>query len=174
MDIPKVKPWPSNSAQCNICGGHGCMVCDHKGWLVPRLGESTNPYWRRCWRCGKPLAPNQLAVYCTNDCAFKDVVPKCLDDLGQDYGEDGSLSHHQIKDKPKPTESKPVLATCYETICPIDSSTYKIPVITGLVWFTNEVAFRTWKRANIGKRSRWVLVPIWNSEGPPQMPDCLR
>lgn len=70
-DIPKDKNYPTNSVQCNSCGGHGCEDCDDKGWLFP----IDHPNGRRCEneKCNLPLFPNQVALYCSNQCAFKDA-----------------------------------------------------------------------------------------------------
>lgn len=71
MNIPKVKDFPDNSVQCNKCGGHGCDVCEERGWLTPR----THPAGRQCYRdgCNKPIPPDQVAVYCSNECAKEDA-----------------------------------------------------------------------------------------------------
>jgi hypothetical protein len=69
-DIPKDDGYPADAVQCDGCGGHGCTVCNDKGWLP--VGH---PRGRYCLRdgCGKPIAPNQVAVYCSTDCAFEDA-----------------------------------------------------------------------------------------------------
>ncbi len=71
MDIPKDKNYPTDSVQCDNCGGHGCSACENRGWFAP----NTHPMGRKCERegCGKPIPPNQVAVYCTNECAYKDA-----------------------------------------------------------------------------------------------------
>lgn len=71
MDIPKDKTYPEDSAQCDSCGGNGCQDCDDKGWLTPKH----HPWGRRCMypACNKPLHPKNIAVYCSNQCAFKDA-----------------------------------------------------------------------------------------------------
>jgi len=71
MNLPKVKPFPVDSVQCHECGGHGCDTCVQRGWLVP----AENPKGRRCEReaCNKPLAPDHVAVYCSNECARDDA-----------------------------------------------------------------------------------------------------
>lgn len=69
--IPQIKEFPLNSVQCNNCGGRGCNICQGKGWLTPRA----HTQGRRCAykRCREPLAPNHIAVYCQNQCAFDDA-----------------------------------------------------------------------------------------------------
>jgi len=69
--IPKDKNYPSDSVQCNYCGGFGCAICGHKGWLEP----ADHPHGRRCCnsRCNQPLAPNHFAVYCSDQCAADDA-----------------------------------------------------------------------------------------------------
>lgn len=71
MDIPKDKGYPTNSVQCDGCGGHGCEACASKGWLIP----NTHQGGRRCMNdsCKKPLHPAHVAVYCSNQCALDDV-----------------------------------------------------------------------------------------------------
>ena len=70
MDLPKDKSFPADAVQCDGCGGHGCTRCDDKGWVPP-----WHPYARRCERegCGKPIPPAQVAVYCSNECAYEDA-----------------------------------------------------------------------------------------------------
>jgi hypothetical protein len=70
-DIPRVKPYPFYAVQCDDCGGFGCATCDNKGWLVPL----SHPHGRKCARdgCDKPIEPNCVAVYCSNDCAIEDA-----------------------------------------------------------------------------------------------------
>ena len=69
-DIPKNKNYPPDAVQCDYCGGHGCTACDDKGWL-----PAGHPKGRLCLReaCGKPIPPNQVAVYCCNQCAYDDA-----------------------------------------------------------------------------------------------------
>ncbi len=71
MDIPKDKTYPADAVQCGDCCGYGCTTCDDKGWLTP----NTHPKGRKCEReeCGKPIAPDHVAVYCTNECARLDA-----------------------------------------------------------------------------------------------------
>lgn len=71
MNIPKDKSYPKDSVQCDNCGGNGCNTCDQKGWHVP----SSHPKGRHCARegCDNPLHPTQIAVYCSDDCAFLDA-----------------------------------------------------------------------------------------------------
>lgn len=71
MDIPKDKNYPADSVQCDDCGGHGCETCGDKGWLTP----ATHPNGRKCEYepCSKPLSPNHVAIYCTDNCAFNDA-----------------------------------------------------------------------------------------------------
>lgn len=70
MDIPKDKSYQPDSVQCDDCGGWGCQTCGNKGWL-----PAGHPKGRKCFRdgCEKPIPPNQVAVYCTNLCAFLDA-----------------------------------------------------------------------------------------------------
>jgi len=70
MDIPKDKNYPKNAVQCDDCGGWGCKTCGDKGWLTPTL----HPKGRMCRRstCDNPIPPSQIAVYCSNECAFAD------------------------------------------------------------------------------------------------------
>ena len=71
MNIPRDKNYPTDSVQCNNCGGWGCEECDNKGWFTPK----THPLGRRCERkdCDNPIPPDQWAVYCSNTCARMDV-----------------------------------------------------------------------------------------------------
>ena len=73
MDIcvPADKNYPVDSVQCDNCGGHGCYICLYKGWHTP----ADHPKGRRCEyeKCGKPLPPDHVAIYCSNKCAHKDV-----------------------------------------------------------------------------------------------------
>lgn len=71
MDIPKDKKFLDDSVQCNHCGGHGCKTCNDKGWLTPK----THPDGRTCEKegCDNPIPPDQIAIYCTNQCAFDDA-----------------------------------------------------------------------------------------------------
>lgn len=70
MDIPKDKNYPADAVQCDGCGGYGCATCEGKGWL-PKGHESG----RKCHRdaCGNPIPPDQVAVYCSDACAFADA-----------------------------------------------------------------------------------------------------
>ena len=70
MDIPKDKNYPPDAVQCHECGGHGCRSCREKGWL-----PAGHPKGRKCFRyaCGKPIPPGQVAVYCSDKCAFEDA-----------------------------------------------------------------------------------------------------
>jgi hypothetical protein len=70
MDIPKDKSYPADAGQCNDCGGHGCATCGQKGWL-----PKDHPKIRRCYRdlCFVVVPPDQVAVYCSNNCAFLDA-----------------------------------------------------------------------------------------------------
>lgn len=69
MNIPRDKVHPPDAVQCDDCGGHGCDVCQNKGWL-----PVSHPRGRRCHRegCGKPIPPSQLALYCGTTCAVND------------------------------------------------------------------------------------------------------
>lgn len=70
MNIPKDKNFPIDAVQCHGCGGHGCEWCGDKGWLPKGHRRG-----RTCYRkaCGKPLPPEQVAVYCSNECAAQDA-----------------------------------------------------------------------------------------------------
>lgn len=71
MNIPKDKSYHILVAgQCDDCGGHGCKTCDDKGWL-----PLFHPKVRKCRNeeCGKPIWPDHVAVYCSNDCAREDA-----------------------------------------------------------------------------------------------------
>lgn len=69
MDIPKDKSFPPDAVQCDMCGGHGCQTCQEKGWLPKGHRDG-----RTCERpgCDKPISPAQVAVYCSNECAYED------------------------------------------------------------------------------------------------------
>jgi hypothetical protein len=71
INIPGDRPFPSNAVQCDGCGGHGCLTCDGKGWLV----SLDHPAGRRCERaaCRRPLPPDHVALYCSNECAGRDA-----------------------------------------------------------------------------------------------------
>lgn len=71
MDIPRVKQYPASAVQCDDCGGNGCGTCKDQGWLTPM----DHPKGRRCARtvCSRPLWPNNVAVYCSNECAALDA-----------------------------------------------------------------------------------------------------
>jgi len=70
MNIPKDKNYPGDAVQCDDCGGHGCGTCENKGWL-----PKDHPSGRRCEReeCNNPIPPAQVAIYCSNECAFADA-----------------------------------------------------------------------------------------------------
>lgn len=70
-EIPRVRPFPDDSVQCDGCGGNGCEICGDKGWLEPR----DHPDGRRCLNstCNLPLRPDHIAVYHSNDCAAADA-----------------------------------------------------------------------------------------------------
>lgn len=68
MNIPKVKPFPPDSAQCNHCGGNGCEICNDKGWV-----SAGSFYARHCLKCKCIIPPDHVAVYCSNECAFEDA-----------------------------------------------------------------------------------------------------
>ena len=70
MDIPIDKNYPGDDVQCNNCGGHGCSICDDKGWLpngdmAGRICEDPS--------CDNNSPPDHVAVYCSNDCALNDA-----------------------------------------------------------------------------------------------------
>lgn len=71
MDIPRDKDHPADAVQCDACGGFGCPSCCDRGWHVPM----DHPAGRRCANeaCRAPLRPSHVAVYCSNDCALRDV-----------------------------------------------------------------------------------------------------
>lgn len=71
INIPFDKNYPEDSVQCDNCGGHGCIICEHKGWHVP----ANHPEGRRCAyeNCRKPLFPDQIALYCSDECAYEDA-----------------------------------------------------------------------------------------------------
>lgn len=68
-DIPAMKPYPLDSVQCDECGGHGCTICGFRGWFTPK----THEHGRKCHneRCGNKIPPAHIAVYCSNECAYK-------------------------------------------------------------------------------------------------------
>lgn len=70
MDIPKDKNYPPDAIQCDRCGGNGCPTCKDKGWL-----PQGDPKGRKCYRfeCEKSIPPDQIAVYCSNECAHEDA-----------------------------------------------------------------------------------------------------
>ena len=76
MDIPRDKSYPANSVQCNSCGGHGCVECDERGWFTPK----DHPNGRKCENseCNKPLEPDCVPVYCSNDCALDDAQEEAM------------------------------------------------------------------------------------------------
>jgi len=67
VDIPKDKDYPADAVQCDGCGGNGCEHCADKGWV-----PSHSPWGRYCRHpdCPAPIPPSQVAVYCSNQCAF--------------------------------------------------------------------------------------------------------
>ncbi len=70
MNIPKDKSYPAGAVQCDGCGGWGCSICGDKGWL-----PAGHPRGRKCYRedCENPIPPEQVAVYCSNECAIADA-----------------------------------------------------------------------------------------------------
>lgn len=70
MDIPKDKTYLPGDAQCSNCGGYGCNKCGYRGWVPPR-----SVYARKCLNppCQNLIPPNQVAVYCSNQCAYDDA-----------------------------------------------------------------------------------------------------
>lgn len=70
MDIPRDKNHPADAVQCDECGGHGCAVCGGRGWLPAGHARGRLCEYEKCRR---PLAPGHVAVYCSNECAFKDA-----------------------------------------------------------------------------------------------------
>lgn len=85
MSLPAVGGWPAGSAQCNVCGGHGCLRCDQLGWYPPKtleekaaealLPEAPVDLRRKCENseCRNFIPPDHVAVYCSNDCARMDA-----------------------------------------------------------------------------------------------------
>lgn len=71
MSIPKDKSYPDDSVKCGGCGGHGCQVCEDKGWLTP----ATHPRGQRCCceECRLPVPPDFYGFYCGNECAEADA-----------------------------------------------------------------------------------------------------
>jgi hypothetical protein len=69
-DIPANKGYSADDAQCDDCGGFGCTTCTYFGWL-----SRAHPHARRCAyaECDHVIPPNQVAVYCCNDCALEDA-----------------------------------------------------------------------------------------------------
>ena len=70
LDIPKDKSYPRHAVQCDGCGGHGCGVCENKGWL-----PCNHVRGRRCANpnCSRYLEPDRVPVYCSNQCAMDDA-----------------------------------------------------------------------------------------------------
>lgn len=70
LNLPKDKDYPPGAGQCDACGGTGCVICSHKGWL-----PWAHPRIRLCFRdgCGNALRPDSVAVYCSNECAGRDA-----------------------------------------------------------------------------------------------------
>lgn len=76
IDIPRVKKYPPGAGQCDDCGGFGiredgeCRTCEGNGW-VPHAHLRS----RRCAlrSCRNPLKPESVAVYCSDDCAYRDA-----------------------------------------------------------------------------------------------------
>lgn len=70
MDIPKDQNYPHDAAQCDGCGGHGCVVCGDRGWVMAESDDA-----RYCERdgCGKLIPPFEAAVYCSVGCAMADA-----------------------------------------------------------------------------------------------------
>lgn len=68
--IPRDKNYRDDAGQCDECGGYGCDTCDNRGWLPPG-----HPCIRLCARdeCGVPIPPDQIAIYCCNECALEDA-----------------------------------------------------------------------------------------------------
>lgn len=78
FDIPRDKNYTPPAGQCDGCGGNGCSICNGRGWL-----PMDHPSVRRCayGDCGllhgvetrRVLPPEQVAVYCSNECAYADA-----------------------------------------------------------------------------------------------------
>jgi hypothetical protein len=70
MNLPKDKNYPPDAVQCHGCGGLGCVKCHDKGWV-----PTGHPGGRLCHRsaCHNPIPPSQVAIYCSDECAFKDA-----------------------------------------------------------------------------------------------------
>jgi hypothetical protein len=86
VNIPAVKNWPPGSAQCHLCGGHGCEPCGERGWYPPPTPEekaadllmrpdglTDNRRMCQNFECKNLLPPDQVAIYCSNDCARMDA-----------------------------------------------------------------------------------------------------
>jgi hypothetical protein len=71
MDLPKDKNYPKDAVQCDDCGGWGCGLCEQRGWFRPK----NHPMGRKCEykKCKKPIPPDFVAVYCSNECAAADA-----------------------------------------------------------------------------------------------------
>lgn len=76
--LPRDKIFPLDSVQCNWCGGWGCDQCDNRGWFTP----ADHPKGRRCHyelcmrgakKTPKPIPPDQVAVYCCDECTSEDA-----------------------------------------------------------------------------------------------------
>ena len=69
-NIPRDKSYSEDAIQCDGCGGFGCENCHNSGWVAPN-----SPHARRCYKddCNNPIPPYQIAVYCTNECAWADA-----------------------------------------------------------------------------------------------------
>lgn len=80
--IPRNLSYPTDAIQCDDCGGNGlalneqftkeidCPTCKGMGWL-----PKDHPRGRTCERkgCKNPIPPHQIALYCSNECAFEDA-----------------------------------------------------------------------------------------------------
>lgn len=71
MNIPRDKKYPPSAVQCDGCGGHGCAYCCQRGWVK----DASHPQARKCYAsaCDAAIPPDQVAVYCTNQCALDDA-----------------------------------------------------------------------------------------------------
>lgn len=70
QDIPKNKNYPEHAVQCDGCGGYGCTICEDNGWLPEGHHRARHCANENCLRS---IPPHQVAVYCKNECAFKDA-----------------------------------------------------------------------------------------------------
>lgn len=70
-DIPRQKGYKGDAVQCDACHGHGCGVCEYRGWHA----DSQHPAGRHCERegCDNIIPPHFAKGYCSQECAEKSV-----------------------------------------------------------------------------------------------------